>query len=347
MFGPAAHFAEQTHRGAAVAQAALRLRNSGYTPDLIIGHAGWGETLFLGEVWPNARRIAYAEFFYRPHGLDVEFDSELQPRSFRQAIWVRARQAAQLLALNDATDVWSPTRWQASTYPPGIRDRITVIHDGIDTELLRPNLAAALTLPGTVARFRHGDEILTFVSRNLEPYRGYHIFMRALPRILSERPDVQVVIVGGDEISYGEAPPRGTTWKQVFLSEVGECLDPARVHFTGKIPYRQFVALMQATRVHAYLTYPFVLSWSMLEAMSCGALVVGSRTPPVEEVITDGINGRLVDFFDIDGWTTGLIDALANSARDAPLRAAARRTVVDKYDLRSVCLPRQLDFLRA
>jgi glycosyltransferase involved in cell wall biosynthesis len=195
-----------------------------------------------------------------------------------------------------------------------------------------------VTLPdGT--RFRTGDEVLTFASRNLEPYRGYHIFLRALPGVLAARPQAHAVIVGGDETSYGRKPPEGQTWKTRFLDEVRDRLDLSRVHFTGRIPHPDFVALMQVTRVHAYLTYPFVLSWSVLEAMACGALVPGSDTAPVREVIEDGVNGRLIPFFDIPAWTAALTTALADPARFAPLRSAARRTVLDRYALTD-CLPR-------
>ena len=340
-FGLATHYAEQTHTGELAAAAALKMRRDGFMPDVIFGHGGWGETLFLGEIWPGARRITYAEFFYHPQGLDVGFDPELQHGGLRRSIWVRARQGAQLLALNDAHIGVSPTEFQASTYPDYLRPKIRVLHDGIDTDRLAPNADAVFALPGVDRPFRAGEEVLTYVSRNLEPYRGYHIFMRALPRILRERPEARVVIVGGDGQSYG-LPPAGGTWKERFLAEAGDGLDLSRVHFAGQIPYRQFQALMQVSRVHAYLTYPFVLSWSMLEAMSAGALVVGSRTPPIEEVLRDGENGRLVDFFDIEGWSGTLIGALADPARDDPLRRAGRETIRSRYDLRTQALPRQI-----
>ncbi len=186
--------------------------------------------------------------------------------------------------------------------------------------------------------------MLTFVNRNLEPYRGYHVFMRALPAILAARPQAQVVLVGGNEVSYGSAPKEGS-WKDIFLAEVQDRLDLSRVHFLGKVPYPQFVALMQVSRVHAYLTYPFVLSWSMMEAMSAGCLVVGARVPPVEEVIRDGFNGRLVDFFDVPGWSRTLTECLGEPDRFAPLRVNARRTVLDRYDLHGHCLPRLVDLV--
>jgi len=237
----------------------------------------------------------------------------------------------------------SPTEWQADTFPPCFRDKITITHDGVDTDALRPDPQAAFTLPSGL-RLRAGDEVVTYVARNLEPYRGTHIFLRALPELLDARPEAQVVIIGGDGVSYGAAPPEGC-WREVFLRELDGRLDLSRVHFLGRVPYGDYQRLLQISRVHAYLTIPFVLSWSMLEAMAMGACVVASRTGPVEEVITDGVNGRLVDFFDVEGWSAALIDALARPAQHMSLREAARASIVENYDLRRLCLPRLIRFV--
>ncbi|HMO09070.1 MAG TPA: glycosyltransferase [Paracoccaceae bacterium] len=341
------NFTQMSDRGVTVARAAATLRRQGYVPDVVFGHSGWGETLFLKEVWPEARHLVYAEFYYRGRGMDVGFDPEFETpgRDPLDPVMTAQARAAHLgQAILHADAAVSPTRWQADSHPPGLRQMIEVIHDGVDTEALTPDPAAVVDLPGGL-RLRAGDEVLTFVNRNLEPYRGYHIFMRALPVVLAARPQAQVVIVGGDEVSYGRAAPAGKTWKQVFLDEVGARLDLSRVHFAGRVPYPTFRALMQATRVHAYLTYPFVLSWSMLEAMASGAPVVASATPPVAEVIEDGVNGRLVDFFDVAGWSAALTAALADPAAMAPLAAAGRATIRERYDLRSVCLPRMIRFV--
>ena len=339
------NYTQMSDRGVTVARAACQLRDAkGYTPDVIVGHSGWGETLFLKEVWPNARLIVYAEFYYRGHGADVGFDAEFNPPSFDQVMIAQGRAAHLGQALLHADAGLSPTQWQASSYPAALRKGIEVIHDGVDTDVMQPNAAATFTLPnGTV--LRSGDEVLTFVNRNLEPYRGYHIFMRALPAVMAARPNAQVVIVGGDEVSYGAAPKGAKGWKDLILSEVQGKIDMSRVHFLGRVPYGDFTALMQVTRVHAYLTYPFVLSWSMLEAMSAGALIVGSRTAPVQEVISHGKNGLLVDFFDVGGWELVLTHALGNPQDYTALRLAARQTILDHFDLRSRSLPRLVEYI--
>ncbi len=340
-------YTEMSDRGVTVARAAATLRTKhNYIPDVIFGHSGWGETLFLKEIWPEAKLIIYAEFFYKAQGADVGFDPEFSQPSFDQALITNARSGHLGLSMLNADAALAPTRWQASTFPERLRPMIEVIFDGVDTVTMAPDPGATATLPdGRVISV--GDEVLTFINRNLEPYRGYHTFMRALPEVMAARPQAQVVIVGGDAVSYGAAPRQGGTWKDIFLSEVQGRVDLSRIHFMGKVPYPVFTSLMQISRVHAYLTYPFVLSWSMLEAMSAGAHIVGSRTAPVQELIEDGVNGRLVDFFDVPGWSRALIEGLADPDRFRGLRTAARATIVNGYDLRRHCLPRIADFVEA
>jgi glycosyltransferase involved in cell wall biosynthesis len=242
----------------------------------------------------------------------------------------------------------SPTHWQAATYEPVVREKITVIHDGIDTSRIRPDAAARLTLDNGLSWSRD-DEVVTFVSRNLEPYRGYHVFMRALPQLLRLRPHVQVLIVGSDGVSYGAKPPANQTWKQMFIDEVrGQISDSdwQRVHFLGRLGYPQFLTMLQVSRVHVYLTYPFVLSWSLIEAMSSGCAILASNTAPVLEAIEDGVTGRLLPFFDPQAWAHG-IDTLLNDPADiVRLGAQARQRAVEHYDLQSVCLPRQLQWVK-
>jgi len=341
------NFTQMSDRGVTVARAAMQLRErQGYVPDVIFGHSGWGETLFLKEIWPEAKLIVYAEFYYRGVGRDVGFDPEFSRKGFDPVMIAQGRAAHLGQSLLHADAGLAPTRWQASTYPTPLQHMIKVIFDGVDTSRVAPKPEASLTLPGGRV-LRAGDEVLTFVNRNLEPYRGYHIFMRALPKVMAARPEAQVVIVGGDDVSYGAPAPNGQKWKDIFLGEVKDRVDLSRVHFLGKVPYPDFVSLLQVSRAHAYLTYPFVLSWSMLEAMSAGCLVVGSRTAPVEELISDGMNGLLVDFFDIEGWSARLTEVLAEPEKFAHLRTAARQTITSGYDLQTVCLPRMVDFVEA
>ena len=322
--------------GQAVARIGFGLKAKGFTPDVMIGNPGWGETLFLKDVWPDVPLISLCEFYYKGIGSDVGFDPEFDtgPDAILRA---RARSAQHLLAIEAADYAYSPTAWQRAQFPKAYQNKIDVIHDGIDTQTIRPDPAATFTLPSGKVLTRE-DEVLTYVSRNLEPYRGFHSFMRALPKVLEQRPEAEVVIVGGDEVSYGSRPKQDGTWREVMLAEVGPM--PDRVTFTGRIPYREYLSLLNVSSAHVYLTYPFVLSWSMLEAMASGACVIGSATAPVEEVIEDGVNGWLVDFFDVKVMAERIAEGLAQRREMDALRAAARSTVEARYDLRD-CMAAQ------
>jgi len=330
--------------GLAVARLCEGLKRDGFVPDIVIGHCGWGEVTFVKDVWPNAPLLGYFEFFYRATGSDVDFDSEFPPLP-DDVLRLRVRNTTNLLSL-DACD-WgqTPTEWQRDQYPARYRNQISVIHEGIDTERVRPEPSSRIWLQGGVSLSRD-DEVVTYSARNLEPYRGFHIFMRALPDILSRRPNARVVIIGSDGVSYGRAPVGAPTWRQYMMRELGDSLDMSRVFFIGKLPFPQYLAVLQLSSVHVYLTYPFVLSWSLLEAMSAGCMVVGSRTPPVQEVMTDGKNGFLVDFFDVDGLVDRVCSALADRAATEPLRDAARNLVVSQFDLKTACLPAHLALIR-
>jgi glycosyltransferase involved in cell wall biosynthesis len=320
-----------------VVRAAQTLQGGGFVPDLMIGNPGWGETLFLKDVFPDSPLLSYCEFYYRGRGSDVGFDPEFSS-GFDAVCRARARAAPHLLAVEAADRGISPTHWQKAQFPRAFHDRIEVIHDGIDTDRLTPGIAAEVTLQrgGTL---RSGDEVVTFVARNLEPYRGFHTFMRALPQLLELRPNARVLVIGGDGVSYGGSPKGGGTWRQTLLAETG--LNTERVHFLGQVPYARLIDLLRVSAAHVYLTYPFVLSWSMLEAMALGCHVIGSRTPPVEEVIEDGRNGTLVDFFDAPALAETIAETLVRRNDDAEIRRAASATIADRFAL-SDCLARQM-----
>ncbi|MCX7932905.1 MAG: glycosyltransferase family 4 protein [Rhodovarius sp.] len=328
-------------RGQEVARACLALRERGFRPDLIAAHPGWGEALFLRDVFPQARLLLYCEYYYRAEGGDVGFDPINGPVDIDKAARTRVQNAVHLLQLEAADWGVAPTQWQWSRFPDWARARISVLHEGVDTRFASPEGPAEFALPDG-RRLRRGDPVVTYVARQLEPYRGFHVFMRALPALQRRAPEAQVVIVGGDGVSYGGPPPGGGTWKEALLRELAGQIDLSRVHFVGRIPYGQLLALFRVSAAHLYLTYPFVLSWSVLEAMACGAAVLASATAPVEEVLREGENGLLVDFFDSEGIAERLAAMLADQEGLRPLREAARRSVVERYDLTAVCLPRQI-----
>lgn len=285
---------------------------------------------------------AGSSFFYQTHQSDLDFDPEFPPS---EALRTKARLKNMwpLWMLDQVDHGVCPTYFQRDTHPSVYHDKLSVIHEGIDTHRFVPKADVFITL-GDGLTLTRNDNVVTFFNRDLEPLRGYHVFMRALPALLEKHPDVHVLIVGGDGVSYG-APPESGSWKQHYLEEVGRQLDPKRVHFLGRVPHNTLIGLMQLSRAHVYLTYPFVLSGSLLEAMSCAAPVIGSDTAPVREVITHGENGLLVDFFDTQALVEQISYALNNPDVMQPLRDKARASVIEYYDLYSRCLPRQLELV--
>ena len=341
-------FETKTIRGEACFRAALRLKEEGFTPDVIIAHPGWGESLFLKDVWPNTKLGIYGEFFYHPQGADVGFDPEFPTKDAGEVCRLRLKNLNNLLHFESADAGISPTHWQASTFPEPFRCKISVIHDGIDTKAVQPNANINIQLNSHLHLSRQ-DEVITFVNRNLEPYRGYHIFMRALPELLRRRPKARVLIVGADAVSYGARPPDGQKWKDIFANEVRDQISPAdwaRVHFLGHVSYQHFIPLLQLSTVHVYLTYPFVLSWSLLEAMSAGCAIVASDTQPLHEAIRDGDTGKLVNFFDQAALTDAVCALLDDAPERARLGANARLFAQENYDLQTICLPRQMAWVK-
>ena len=339
-----ADFETKTIRGEAAFRAAAALKAQGYSPELIVAHPGWGESLFLKDAWPQARLGMYCEFFYKAEGADLNFDPEFPGEEETAACQMRLKNINNLLHFEVADAGLAPTQWQADNFPKPFRDKVTVVHDGIDTHALTPNPAVSLSLNGQPPITR-ADEVVTFVNRNLEPYRGYHVFMRSLPRLLKLRPKARILIIGADGAGYGKKPAKGGSWREIYLAEIAPQLSSAerdRIFFLGAVPYHQYVALMQLSTVHVYLTYPFVLSWSLLEAMSMGCAIVASDTAPVREAIRHAETGRLVPFFDADGLAHEVAGLLADAPQRARLGANARADAVARYDLAAVCLPRQI-----
>ena len=326
----ARQFEMECRRAEQVMLVAGSLAADGFVPDIVVAHCGWGENIPLRAVFPHAKIVIYCEFYFRPQGQDTNFDPEGPTRGADAVVTLQCRNASTLIALADADLGISPTHWQRSTYPKEYQGKIKVAHEGVDVEAARPNDLAMLTLPsGRI--LRKGDEVVTFVSRNLERPRGYHIFMRALPEIMRARPKAQVVIIGGDEYSYGPPPPPGSTWKDIFFRENVEKLDVSRLHFLGRTPRGVYLDALQVSMAHVYLTYPFVLSWSLLEAMSARCTIVASDTAPVREVINEH-NGVLTPFFDVQALGGQVVDILSHGPRYPRLGERAREVALARFD---------------
>ena len=342
-FPPLDQFGEHVRRGRAAAGVLRSLKAKGFHPDVVLAHPGWGDTVFLREVYPRARFIAYLEYFYRAVDSDVDFDPEY-PAPPSDLGYVPIRNVTNLLAFAAADSCVTPTQWQAVTFPPNLRSALTILHEGIDTRVIAPDLAARFPVTDRLTLSR-SDEVVTFVARSLEPYRGFHVFMRMLPDLLRRRPGLKVLVVGGDGISYGRPPGNSKTWREQMLAEVGEAIDQSRVFFVGRLARSAYLAALRIASVHLYLTYPFVLSWSLLEAMAVGCAIVASSTGPVTEVIRDGENGRLGGFFDHKGMISLIEELLDDAPQRARLGDAARATIIEHYDFDTKTYPRYRSLL--
>jgi glycosyltransferase involved in cell wall biosynthesis len=311
-------------RAEIVAHTAATLKQLGFQPDIIIGHHGWGELLNIRDVWPDTPLLGYLEFYYCINGIDVGFDPEF-PTQIADHPRIRAKNAVNLLALNLEAHAQTPTRWQLSTYPEWARKSITLLPEGVNLDICKPNpQVRRRNLRIGDAVIRPNEKLVTYVARDLEPYRGFHVMMRAVPHLLRAREDIRVVMVGGDGISYGMPPAEGT-WRQKMLAELGNSIDPQRVVFPGRVDYPTYVAMLQRSDTHVYLTYPFVASWSLREALSAGCVVIGSDTPTVSEFVAHEQNGLLVPFFDPKGLAQAVLRSLEDTTLARGLRENARR----------------------
>jgi glycosyltransferase involved in cell wall biosynthesis len=315
-----------------VTGAARSLKALGFSPDIIIGHHGWGEMLNVNDVWPDAPLLGYHEFFYNPVGFDVGFDPEFPPAA-EMGARIRAKNAVNLIALANPGMGQTPTEFQLGTYPAWARPKIAVLREGVNLDVCRPNpelRRRTVTLGGY--KVRPAEKLVTYVVRDLEPYRGFHMIMRALPRILDARPDARVILVGGDGVSYGARPLKGT-WREHMQAELAGRLDMSRVHFAGRVQYETYVKLLQRSDAHVYLTYPFVASWSLREALSSGCAIVASDTAPVREFVTDRVSGLLAPFLEPDTIADRVLELLEDQALAARLRRGARAWAEANLDM--------------
>ncbi|HEY8668366.1 MAG TPA: glycosyltransferase [Tepidisphaeraceae bacterium] len=322
-------------------------------PDLIVGHSGFGSTLFLRELYPKTPIINLFEYYYRPHEPDddMDFRSDLGWKlDDMQYARARCRNAMLLLDLQNCHAGYAPTRFQKSRFPPEYQPKLRVIFDGIDRGIyhghdgaLRPPIPqrAARTIGGV--QVGPTTRIVTYVSRGFESMRGFDIFMRCAKRIAEQFPDVIFIVVGSDRVAYGgdEGYLEGKkTFKEWVLAR--EEFDLSKFAFVGRLEPGELARLLASTDLHIYLTAPFVLSWSMMDAMSCGAVVLGSDTPPVREMIANGENGLLVDFFDVEGMAERAVEVLLNPEAFRRLGEAAEQMIARKYSL-DATLPKMVE----
>ncbi|MCF8468590.1 MAG: glycosyltransferase [Sneathiella sp.] len=322
--------------GQAVFRLCLDLKQKGFQPDIICSHSGWGNSLYVKEVFPKARLLSYFEWYYHAHGSDADF---LDPAAVAYDDAARIHSKNMPLLMDFATSDWGqvPTSYQLSQIPDVFHSKLSVLHDGVNTDFFKPERRidkkiGNLDLTGV-------KEILTYATRGMEPYRGFPEFMRAAALLMKKRPNLHVLVVGEDRVAYGKKLPEGDSWGKRMVAELKP--DPERLHFTGPLPYSDYVKVLQFSTVRAYLTVPFVLSWSLIESLSCGGLVVASDTAPVREVIRHGETGFLAPFKDHEAFAAQIEEVLENVGDFQNIRRAARALVLEKYAHKNL-LPRQL-----
>lgn len=329
-------------QGQAVYRVLDKLKKEGFIPDIVYGHSGWGAPMFVKDIFPQAKLLCYFEWFYNAEGADVGFDPS-EPLTPDDKLRIRIKNTPILTDLYSCNQGMCPTSWQLKQFPKEYHSKLNVLHDGIDTQYFSPQIGEKLILPSIDLDLSKAKEIVTYVSRGMEPYRGFPQFMESVALLQKRRKKCHVVVVGEDRVAYGRHLPNGKTFKQLMLEKLN--LDLSRLHFTGRLSYPEYLEVLRASSAHVYLTRPFVLSWSMLEAMSAGCLIIASNTPPVTEVIRDGVNGVLVDFFSPQDIVEKVENALGSSNRMEKLRINARKTITDKYSL-SDLLPKHLEWIR-
>jgi glycosyltransferase involved in cell wall biosynthesis len=330
----------------AVLAAKQKEKDDGFVPDIIVGHVGWGELTFFKQLWPDVPIVGFFEYYYRLHGGPINFDPE-EPVTPHTPFLLQARNAVPNANIMTVDRGLSPTKWQRDCFPPEFHEKIYVCHDGIRTDKLRPDPTATLMLGRVEQPLKRGDEIVTYMARNLERMRGYHQFMRALPDIMAARPNARVLVIGGNDVSYGSKNKKPGGLRGEMEAEVGDRLDWSRLHFLGQVPYEQYQQIIQISRCHIYMTMPFVLSWSLLETMSMEATIVASDVAPVREAMTHEKTGLLVDFHDPGALARQVIEVLERPQDFAHLGPAARKHVIAEYDFLTKCLPEHIAQMNA
>ena len=324
----AGNFERAVIAGQAVARAGIELQKKGLSPDIVMAHSGWGPGLFAKDIWPAAKYVGYFEWYYRSDAPDVEFFADGEEQPIDDQLRARARNAAILMDLGSCDAGLCPTEFQKEQFPDCLQEKLTVMHDGIETDIYKPEADARLKLPDL--DLSHVDELITYVARGMEPYRGFPEFMKALEIVLKERPNAHAVIVGEDRVAYGKKLPEGDSFKKRAQAECK--LDWNRVHFTGLLPRPQYLQVLQASSVHVYLTIPFVLSWSMMEAMSTGCAIVAADVAPVREISDQGSEPlRLTAAKNPKAVAQTIIELLNQRVQAKEMGQRARDLMVENY----------------
>ena len=328
-------YEEAIIHGQAAANELITLKNQGFVPDLIIGHS-WGSSMFVKEVFPDTPYISYVEWYYNCKNSDVDFQNENLGINQKAELVCKNSHILQDLVKSDL--VITPTEWQKQQIPEIFRDKVRVIHEGINTEYFKPDNNAEFKIPNRDIVLTKKDKVLTYATRGMEEYRGFPQFMVAASILMQKDPDLHVVVAGEDKVFYGRKLA-DSTFKREMLNMFK--YDMSRLHFTGPLPYDNYLKLLQVSTAHVYLTYPFILSWSLLEAMATGCVVVASNTQPVTEYMKDNYSGILVDFNDVEGIVSKVSEVINNREKYTEITQNARNTVIERCESKDMLKKQQ------
>lgn len=326
--------------GQAAASILMTMKEKGIKPDIIFGFS-WGPPMFVKEIFPDVPFLCYFEWFGRSKDSVFDFGGNILNEDTKA--YIKCHNSHVLIDLYECDAGITPTHWQKKQFPKEFHDKIKVIHDGVDTEICKPNKDATFIVKDKNLELTAKDEVITYATSGMEPYRGFPQFMEAVEQLLKKRPNAHFVIGGEDRVCYGKPLAQGT-YKELMLKKLK--IDLNRVHFVGRLSYEEYIKLLQISSVHVYLTYPFILSWSILEAMAIECCIVASNTKPVLEIMEDSENGLLVDFFDINQLVDRIEYALDNPDEMQKIKSNARQTIIDKYDLKD-CLAQQIEYIES
>lgn len=329
-------FEEALIDGVSALRALLELREKyKYTPDVIVSHTGWGSTLFAKDVWPDVPIVGYFEWYYHTLGSDSFYWKDEIP-TINDCVRIRMMNSHHLVNFMHTDIPFTPTEWQKAQFPDELRDKIEVVHEGVDVDFCSPLPDSKMIVPKKNLDLSDESEFITYVSRGFEPYRGFPQFMDAIRIVLKKRPKLHVIIIGNDKVCYGAEDKSGKTYKTLEEEKGG--YDKKRVHFVGHCERDSYQQILRASTLHVYLTRPFILSWSFLEAMSFGIPIVASATPPVEEVMTDNENGLLANFREPRHIANRILEALNNEELRKKIGANARQTILEKYNQKELVI---------
>lgn len=333
-------YEKNVSHGQAAAEMALLMKKRGIKPDIIYGHS-WGPPMFMKDVFPDVPLLCYFELFCNADGSAIGFDGNIPDIQYREKI--RLNNARRIIDLYSCDAGISPTQWQKNQFPKEFHNKIKVIHDGIDTDVCKPDKNAIFVIKDKNLELSANDEVITYATRGMEPIRGFPQFMEAVEKLQKKRPNVHFIIGGNDKVYYGEPLAKGT-YKELMLNKLK--LDMNRIHFVGGLTFNEYIKILQISSAHIYSTMPFTLSWSILEAMATECCVVASNTEPVLEVMEDNKNGLLFDFYDVNQLVEKIEYALDNKDKMRKIRKNARQAVLDKYELKN-CLAQQIEYIES